>query len=731
MRGVNIPFAESVLARVLRPASGAARATATREYERRVRVPGRHERGLASAVRATRLGLRVDPGAPAVRRGTWLAPLLVCVAAGVYLSGFAYRGWIPHDEGTLAHCAERVLAGELPHRDFDDMYTGGLSYLNAAAFKVLGVRLTSIRVVFFLFAIGFVGATYAIAARAAPPWVAGAVALACMGWSVPNYFAALPSWYTLFFATFGLLSLIRYVETHHRRWLFLAGLWGGLGILAKIVAVYYLAAAVFFLVYRFLTQPPAGGDPRPLSGKDIRVGVAGAVSVAWLGLLWALVHRHAGVMLVLQFVVPSLAVCAVLLDAAWRNTAGVSRQQLQALARELMAFSLGTVLPVACFLVPFVLGGAIGDWYRGVFVTPRLRLAQATYSLPSAAIMILEIPVAGLLAVGLTRLGRWDAWLSWGLLPALAVLLWQGSSEVAHQLVFLSVSHVVPVVAVLAAWLLVRGGAGLSSARRQELLLVTALMAFVSLVRFPFAAPIYFCYTAPLVGLAAQFYLGAQPHAPRRLHLCLLMFCLVFSLGFLNRRTFFDDPRVDRLDPPVHTLALHRAGLCVSRRDKDKYEALVRVVRERSWPGSWILATPDCPEVYFLADRRNPTRAMFELFDRPEGRTRRHLELIAQYRIPVVVLNLRPGFSQKVDPEFVAELSRRFPCAVRIDNFIVAYRGGGRLPSAPVAARGVARSSGRAGDAASPPSGGKAEKEAAGHERLTGGAKKLPGGGAS
>ncbi len=85
------------------------------------------------------------------------------------MSFFVFRGWIPVDEGLLAQTAERVLAGELPHRDFDDCYTGGLALLYAAAFQALGIKLTLIRVVFFLAAAMMVPPTFSIARRAASP----------------------------------------------------------------------------------------------------------------------------------------------------------------------------------------------------------------------------------------------------------------------------------------------------------------------------------------------------------------------------------------------------------------------------------------------------------------------------------------------------------------------------------------------------------------------------------
>ena len=71
----------------------------------------------------------------------WL--LLVWAASAVYIYPFVDRGWVPHDEGLIGQSAERVLSGQLPHRDFDETYTGGLSYLHAVAFKLAGVRLIS------------------------------------------------------------------------------------------------------------------------------------------------------------------------------------------------------------------------------------------------------------------------------------------------------------------------------------------------------------------------------------------------------------------------------------------------------------------------------------------------------------------------------------------------------------------------------------------------------------
>ncbi len=161
---------------------------------------------------------------------------------------FAFRGWIHHDAGLLGHTAERVLQGELPHRDFDDVYTGGLAMMHALAFKILGIKLSSMRLVLLTFALVFTGTVYSLAARFLRPALAVLVTATCVVWSVPNYSASMPSWYNLFFAMFGVWALCQFLDSQRVAWLVAAGLFGGLSLTVKVVGVYYIAAVLLFLV---------------------------------------------------------------------------------------------------------------------------------------------------------------------------------------------------------------------------------------------------------------------------------------------------------------------------------------------------------------------------------------------------------------------------------------------------------------------------------------------------
>src|ERR1700739_170835 len=85
------------------------------------------------------------------KRRSMLILLLVWLLSAVYAGMNLKREWVPHDEGILAQAAERVLHGEIPHRDFNDPYTGGVAYLDALAFRIFSPTLLALRYTLFAF----------------------------------------------------------------------------------------------------------------------------------------------------------------------------------------------------------------------------------------------------------------------------------------------------------------------------------------------------------------------------------------------------------------------------------------------------------------------------------------------------------------------------------------------------------------------------------------------------
>ena len=608
--------------------------------------------------------------------------IIIWILSAVYVFTFVDRGWIPHDDGSLAQMAERVLGGELPHRDFDEIYTGGLSFLYAVAFKILGLKLISIRIVFFLFFLAFVPALYSIALRFASPLIAGAVTLLGVVWSVPNYFAGLPSWYNLFFATFGTLALIRHIETEQFKWLFIAGLCGGLSFLAKVSGLYYMVAVFLFLTYREQVLSNRGArDSKPGFSSFI---LKGFIYLAFLGAVFALIHSRLGAMEIFHFLIPAVAISGLLLWLEYKEGEGSLPGRLSRLSKLLIPFCLGVVIPIALFLIPYVLSNSVSDFYRGVFVSPQSRFQYAIFDLPPFITVIASLPYALILSAGFTpsRKPVLDAAI---IVMILALALNSARNFYVYQVIWQS-ARSLPVIAVLTGCLLLARSFQselISPTKRQMLLLLLIMTGLVSFVQFPFPAPIYFCYIAPLVALTLLAIVSLDRNAPRLFHLGTLAFYFLFALLWTNTGYILEhDPdllyRIALGQSyteyrPRSVLDLGRAGIRVPDDDRELYTRIVSVARTH--PGSgYIYAAPDCPEIYFLSGLRNPTRNIFDfLSDAPVEPT--NLTALLQMRgVELVVINGHPIHSGKLDARVVAVLQERFPHSVSLDRFTLRWR---------------------------------------------------------
>ncbi|MGH7754074.1 MAG: hypothetical protein ACREN5_14810, partial [Gemmatimonadales bacterium] len=304
------------------------------------------------------------------------------------------RGWFPHDEGALGQSAERVLQGQVPHRDFDEIYTGLLSYLNAGAFALGGIRLPVLRLPLFISALMWLAALYALTRRLVGPVGAAALSLLALAWAVPNYPAAIPSWYNLFLATGGCLALIRWTETAGVRWLVLAGALGGLSFLFKLSGLFFLAGAGLFLLEATRPERPATAQGRrawwlPLT---ITIGLGLFVLALWRSI--APVHDPS---VVLHLFAPVGLLAFGLAVREWLPPAVEAGARLNALFRAVGPLVLGAAMPVGAALGATAAGGAVDEVVSGVFAKPFRRLTFATWPAPDVYWLVAVVPLILLL----------------------------------------------------------------------------------------------------------------------------------------------------------------------------------------------------------------------------------------------------------------------------------------------------------------------------------------------
>ena len=610
---------------------------------------------------------------------TQLLVTLGLVATIAYLAVSMRAGFIAHDEGLLGQSADRVLAGEAPHVDFNDPYTGGLSYLHAAAFRAFGARSSSLRVVLLLFSIAFVAAYFLIARRIVAPLGAAAATFGAVAWSLKNYFAGLPSWYNLFFATFGTLALM--IDAERRREgrssampLWIAGLMGGCSVLFKISGLYFVLAGWLYVLYDAQVSDRSG--PAPARPARFRLADAGAwlAPAATCAALLALLARRLEPMDVLHFLLPGTAL-ALVPWLAMRRQAGRPPAADAWLLRRAATFVSGVALPPLLFVALYVAGhgwgaaAALGD---GNFVAPKLRFDYAEAPLPPPASLILAAPLLLLFLPVVQR--RLRGWIAIGMLALglATVLVLAASRPAVYQIVWAALRPLVPLLVALAIVRLARrdpGGAGGDRGRR--LFLLATVVAFTSLIQYPYAFGTYFFYAAPLI-LLLMLEIGRRQPETRTARACLFAFLLLFAVLLLNGTNVRTFGVAYTPSDKTALLAPDRVNLRVPVVQKHGYEAITELVRRQTSQPDDVWAGPDTPEIYFLTGKRNPGRSFYDFFDAdPEGDL---LRRTAEPGIRLLVINRRPEFSPPLSPATLTVLAERFPNARDVGPMQIRWR---------------------------------------------------------
>jgi hypothetical protein len=171
---------------------------------------------------------------------------VLAVTALVYGALFNRESVLSYSIGYNLYSAERLLAGEVPYRDFHTLYPPATVYLNAALFKWLGVSLYNALLGVFIFKT-LTGLFIYLSGRDVLPrsW-ALAVATLALVWLRPNGpFKAVPMHYGALFLAVALWLLLKQRRAPRSTLLFAAG--GALGVLATFkhnIGAYALIGAL-------------------------------------------------------------------------------------------------------------------------------------------------------------------------------------------------------------------------------------------------------------------------------------------------------------------------------------------------------------------------------------------------------------------------------------------------------------------------------------------------------
>ncbi len=608
----------------------------------------------------------------------WVARITVLTAvlaiAGVYVGLHLGSGWVPADDGTLAQNALRVMQGQLPHRDFTEIYTGGLSLIHALAFRAFGVSLMSLRICAFLFFLAWIPAVYYVAQRFTSAIAAGLITLLAVAWSYPNYPAAMPSWYNLFFATFGAAALLRYLDVRKARWLFFAGLCGGVSILIKVIGAYYIAGVLLFLA--FLEQSEGQSDelrdPEAVqTGKaeiSYRVFSTSALLLFMATVIYVF-RARLGTGEIYHFLMPAGVLVALILAGERSVRQAATGERFGRMLRLALPFVCGLISPVTAFLVPYARSGAVGKFFSGVTSSAISRSVGLGVMRPvPIEKAIFALVLVGLIAAAMYRREFQSTLVSAAVGLGLAVMLVKSTTTSGIVSgVWYSVATLTPLVVLLGAAFLLAAGKGSATTKlqKQRMMVLLSLAAMCGLVQYPFSAPIYLCYALPLTLLAAVAIVStAKKQAGTYVLAAVAGFYLLFGVLMLVPDYVYElTHKVGRMDE----LHLERAGGVRIEYAAD-FAGLAHLLQEHS-PNGLMYAGNDCPELYFLSGLKNVTR------DDGGAPVQEVLKALQSDDLKLVVINEAPFFpSAKMNPEVRAEVERRFPESRLVGIFHVYWR---------------------------------------------------------
>lgn len=146
--------------------------------------------------------------------------VLVFLGCLLYLCLFRRFTSMEPDEGIVLQGATRVLAGQIPYRDFFSFYTPGSFYLIAGLFRIFGnsfaVARTSLAVTGALCST----ITYILARRVCSRGIALLSAVLATVVGTAFRFLVLHNYYSTLFACLAVLAAVKFVERRTSRWAF-------------------------------------------------------------------------------------------------------------------------------------------------------------------------------------------------------------------------------------------------------------------------------------------------------------------------------------------------------------------------------------------------------------------------------------------------------------------------------------------------------------------------------
>lgn len=487
-----------------------------------------------------------------------LAPVALVVAASVAFVGvfYGFFAYLP-DDGAYAWVAERLLAGDVLHRDVQDVHAGYINFANAFAMRLFGISLGALRVPLAVMTVVQSVLVFCVLRRTSiHAAIVGAVAFTTL--TAVQFLNPSANWYSLFGSVVCIAFLSFSAPDTRFRYAVIGLLVGTVFLTRQLSGVILGIGVLTFLCYELDRKKP-----------EARGVVARATLVPLVAALGFYAYTHTDFATFILYALWPIAIGTML---GW--TARISNRQAFSMLAQLVLGALVSALPLIAYHVAH---DSLFIWLEDSFSTA-LSLAGSGF--------ISEFSFSRhFLLIGLYHVATLEP------VKMLSGFFW-AALIVAPFLLGLNV---------------------ISALRRNAELPSPALVivaTFYALTSLHYQIPIYVFYSAALTLTALVVVVADPGSARRRVSAAVAIFlCAIaawhhaaqplrpFVDTLTGQKTQYGVPcEIDRIDVRIEP------ATCAT------YQQLLALIDRHAAPDDPILALPVNPELYFLSRRNPPVR---------------------------------------------------------------------------------------------------------------------------
>lgn len=557
-------------------------------------------------------------------RGFLSALLFLVVFNTLILGYFHNRFWWPPDDGVYAHTAERMLHGEVLNKDVEEIHTGYIHFIDEAAFAAFGIQILSLR--YPLIVAAFLQSLFVffiVAKR--DVWLALIAAVTATAFGTIQYLNTQPSWYCAL-----LVTLIAFVFAYfsEKRWtLVVVGLLMGLVFFFRQITGVFVAMGV--ITYLLARRDEA------VVGRDVWLA-RGVLGLMLIGTVF--------------YVLSATKVSGLVLFGIWPimfliQTIVVARTSTKKVLEIAAKLAIGFVVAALPIIIYHLAHGSIATFIDDTMLRA-LNIQKLAYL-------------------------KWSTYMHQQALALSNVVLHHSFHEVINGIFW----FFLPLTGLVTGALTMMSFKKHASGR--EVGAAPILAVFYGLVAIFQQIPIYLCYTLPVM-MAGLFWLAAKWNW--RPKLVLTSVAILFSAIAIYYHAAQPLTRLLRgviagervaLVPATN---LDRVGLWIEPESLKTYSEVVDVIKANSQPNETIFVLPYNPELYFLADRKNPFRFWNTAVGIRPGKEEQHVFEVLKSTPPrLVIIVSEDRNNTTTSQQIISEIHKKYGLLKTVGPFEI-YR---------------------------------------------------------